>query len=88
MSEINQWIYGALTILFIGLFYTIREIVDMKKKQNTMEATINTTLPMISAKLDELNETVKLFLKQEIDTLKDIAKSNRDRNNKESEDYE
>jgi hypothetical protein len=88
MSEINQWIYGALTILFIGLFYTIREIVDMKKKQDTMEATINTTLPMISAQLDELNKTVKLFLKQEIDTLKDIAKSNRDRNNKESEDDE
>jgi len=88
MSEINQWIYGALTILFIGLFYTIREIVDMKKKQNSMDATINTTLPMISKQLDELNETVKLFLKQEIDTLKDIAKSNRDRNNKESENDE
>ena len=88
MSETDQWIYGALTILFIGLFYTIREIVDMKKKQNTMEATINTTLPMISAQLDELNKTVKLFLKQEIDTLKDIAKSNRARNNKESEDDE
>lgn len=58
MSEINQWIYGALTILFIGLFYTIKEIVDMKKKQDTMEATINTTLPMISAQLDELNKTV------------------------------
>lgn len=85
MSEINQWIYGALTILFIGLFYTIREIVDMKKKQDTMEATINTTLPMISAKLDELNKTVKLFIKQEIDTLKDIAKSNRERNEKENE---
>lgn len=88
MSETDQWIYGALTILFIGLFYTIKEIVDMKKKQNTMEATINTTLPMISAQLDELNKTVKLFLKQEIDTLKDIAKSNRARNNKESEDDE
>jgi len=88
MSEINQWIYGALTILFIGLFYTIREIVDMKKKQDSMDATINTTLPMISKQLDELNETVKLFLKQEIDTLKDIAKSNRDRNNKESENDE
>lgn len=85
MSETNQWIYGALTILFIGLFYTIREIVDMKKKQDTMEATINTTLPMISAKLDELNKTVKLFIKQEIDTLKDIAKSNRERNEKENE---
>ncbi len=83
MSEINQWIYGALTILFIGLFYTIREIVDIKKKQNTMEATINITLPMISAKLDELSRTVKLFLKQEIDTLKDIAKSNRERNEHE-----
>jgi len=88
MSENSQWIYGALTILFIGLFYTIREIVDMKKKQNSMDATINTTLPMISKQLDELNETVKLFLKQEIDTLKDIAKSNRDRNNKESENDE
>jgi len=88
MSETDQWIYGALTILFIGLFYTIREIVDMKKKQNSMDATINTTLPMISKQLDELNETVKLFLKQEIDTLKDIAKSNRDRNNKESENDE
>jgi len=86
MSEINQWIYGALTILFIGLFYTIREVVDMKKKQNTMDATINTTLPMISKQLDELNKTVKLFLKQEIDTLKDIAKSNRERNEKEKED--
>ena len=85
MSETNQWVYGALTILFIGLFYTIREIVDMKKKQDTMEATINTTLPMISAKLDELNKTVKLFIKQEIDTLKDIAKSNRERNEKENE---
>lgn len=82
MSETDQWIYGALTILFIGLFYTIKEIVNMKKKQNAMDATINTTLPMISKQLDELNETVKLFLKQEIDTLKDIAKSNRDRNNK------
>jgi len=88
MSETDQWIYGALTILFIGLFYTIREIVDMKKKQDSMDATINTTLPMISKQLDELNETVKLFLKQEIDTLKDIAKSNRDRNNKESENDE
>jgi len=88
MSETDQWIYGALTILFIGLFYTIKEIVDMKKKQNSMDATINTTLPMISKQLDELNETVKLFLKQEIDTLKDIAKSNRDRNNKESENDE
>ena len=88
MSEINQWIYGALTILFIGLFYTIREIVDMKKKQNVMDATINTTLPMISKQLDEMNHTLKLFLKQEIDTLKDIAKSNRERNNKEAEDNE
>lgn len=60
----------------------------MKKKQNTMDATINTTLPMISKQLDELNKTVKLFLKQEIDTLKDIAKSNRERNNKESENDE
>lgn len=85
MSETDQWIYGALTILFIGLFYTIREIVEMKKKQNTMDATINTTLPMISKQLDELNKTVKLFLKQEIDTLKDIAKSNRERNEKENE---
>lgn len=88
MSETDQWIYGALTILFISLFYTIREIVEMKKKQNTMDATINTTLPMISKQLDELNKTVKLFLKQEIDTLKDIAKSNRERNNKESENDE
>jgi len=88
MSEINQWIYGALTILFIGLFYTIKEIVDMRKKQNSMDATINTTLPMISKQLDELNKTVKLFLKQEIDTLKDIAKGNHDRNNKESENDE
>lgn len=34
MNEVNQWIYGALTILFIGLFYTIREIVDMKSLSN------------------------------------------------------
>jgi len=88
MSEINQWIYGALTILFIGLFYTIREIVDMKKKQNAMEATINTTLPMISKQLDEMNHTLKLFLKQEIDTLKDIAKSNHERNNQQDKDDE
>lgn len=69
MNE-SSWVYGALVLAFGAIAYLFREVSILKVSNSEFKS----QLPLINQKLDELNKTLKLFLKQEIDTLKDIAK--------------
>lgn len=66
----ETWIYGALVLAFGAIAYLFREVSELRRSSSDFKA----QLPLISQKLDDLNGSLKLFLKQEIDTLKDLAK--------------
>lgn len=84
MEEIYQWIYGGFILVFTAIAYLFIKMSELNKSANDAKA----ALPIINAKLDELNNTLRMFLKQEIEVLKDIAKSNRERNEREKDSNE
>jgi hypothetical protein len=82
MGETYQFVYGGFILCFTAIAYLFIKMNELNKSANDAKA----ALPIINAKLDELNNTLRMFLKQEIEVLKDIAKSNKERNEREAKD--
>lgn len=66
-----QWVYAALCLLVLWNSWTSVVIISLKEKAGKWEH-VSDQLTLIDKKLD-------LFLKQETDSLKDIAKALIDR---------
>jgi len=71
----EQWIYGGFILAFTSIGYLFIRVNKLAKTEDA--------LPLINTKLDNLKLTLDQFLKNEIETLKDIAKSNKERNERE-----
>ena len=69
-TEHTFWVYGALVLVFACIGYLFKRVSDVEKNSSDFK----TQLPLINQKLDELNLTLKMFLKQEIDELKDLTR--------------
>jgi hypothetical protein len=74
MSGESMWIYGALVLAFGAIAYLFREVAALRSRSAELKSEFTAQLPLINQKLDSMSEQLNTFLRQEVDTLKELAR--------------